>query len=294
MVLKRRQAEDWLLYLVRLWRLFRGARHQRYARALLIAGVALLSPTAIDVALQVLQLIGFAVNDYMLSGSNSLLVTQIAGVGCILSGILVFVTFEWRSGKVACSDESAALLTAQSFASLIVDVMRMLYVVSDEAAYNANINRFGVFADIADNHLLDLRSQTARFAPVTPVELLKLGAEIERQCAWVLNQIRQRDDVTFDIERCFASMEQASKRTNDYCELAISELYAEVTDVIDRTTSKCAVTRTNAFRERLAWQNRLLSSGVVEQIQTIAHDALQDLGLYYFAIDHQILRDRQS
>ena len=80
-------------------------------------------------------------------------------------------------------NRQAALVSAQTTAMLIVDLMRMLYVISNHEARLVNMSRYSVFVDVTDNHLSEMRSQAARFATQMPSDFLNLSAEIERNCA---------------------------------------------------------------------------------------------------------------
>jgi hypothetical protein len=58
----------------------------------------------------------------------------------------------------------AGAAVAQTVATVFVDLMRLLYVVSSDAARQANERRYDSFVGMAERHLEDLRGTLAQFA----------------------------------------------------------------------------------------------------------------------------------
>ena len=207
-------------------------------------------------------------------------------------GLYLYVRPKGEEKKL---NPEACLATAQTKASLIVDLMRMLYVVSNDEARSANIDRYSVFVEMATNHFLELRSQSARFANQLPAELLNLSAIIERDCAWVFGQIKGPPDVTYDLDRCYDTMQRAASQTFDYCSRAIPDTFPTIVRDVDAAMAAVPLPQhadnTQLFRNRLSVQTRLLEnqSSNPTEVRTIAHDVSQDVGLYYFVIDYRLL-----
>jgi hypothetical protein len=192
-------------------------------------------------------------------------------------------------------NRQAALASAQTTAMLIVDLMRMLYVMSNHEARLANMSRYSVFVDMANNHLSEMRSQAARFATQMPSDFLNLSAEIERNCAWVYGQLKGPPDVTQDIERCYKIMHRTASLTFKFCLDAIPEIFSTVVRDVDDAMAKLSPPESpknvDLFRIRLNAQTQLLDNlkSNPDNIRTIAHDVSQQFALHYFVIDYQLL-----
>ena len=79
------------------------------------------------------------------------------------------------------------LLFAQALSTVIVDLLRMLYVVSSEEAKAVNIDRFPYFFEVANEHTRQLNSSLTRLATGVADNDLKVIGDIERKCLWVLH-----------------------------------------------------------------------------------------------------------
>lgn len=80
------------------------------------------------------------------------------------------------------------VLLAQALSTVIVDLLRMLYVIGSEEAKAVNMDRFGYFFEVADEHTRELNSNLARLASGITDSDLKVITSIERNCLWVLGQ----------------------------------------------------------------------------------------------------------
>jgi hypothetical protein len=188
------------------------------------------------------------------------------------------------------------LLFAQALSTVIVDLLRMLYVVGSEEAKAVNMDRFGYFFEVADEHTRQLNSSLTRLATGVADNDLRVIGDIERKCLWVLGQIKHRNDINFDIDRCFFVMSRAA---NDAYEVFARNIPEELTrvegEVVRAFTHSAPHQRPGSLeslRRRLSVQSAILAQRASgDDIRTIAHDSAQSFALHYFLIDRRLLSE---
>jgi hypothetical protein len=102
--------------------------------------------------------------------------------------------------------ERISLIVAQSLTTLVVDLLRLLYTLGSHDGWTANKDRLGLFISLAEHHGDDLRAHLARGSISLDATLQDSLAGVERNCRWILGQVKHRDDPTFDLPRCFATI----------------------------------------------------------------------------------------
>jgi hypothetical protein len=176
---------------------------------------------------------------------------------------------------------------ARGLSTLVVDLFRMLYVLGSDEAKTLNLDRFEHFVELADQHFDEFRIHVHRSANGIDAKLLGEVEQIERECAWVLGQIKRRTDITFDLGRCFASMKHVTEKAFAIFVMSIPDdvaiAQAAVDSAYDASLSDKQVGSIENYRLRLSVQSAILP------IPTIAFDALQEYSLHYFLIDKRLL-----
>ena len=183
---------------------------------------------------------------------------------------------------------------AKTLSTLIVDLLRMLYVLGSDEGLSANKDRFQHFIALADQHLDDFRVQVARSATRFPPDLLESIDHIEKKCTWVLGQVKRSEDVTFDLKKCFSSMKRATDQAYTVFATGLPDELARAEDAVEAAFGTSSADERPGslenLRLRLSIQSELLARQANDgPIQTIAHDTAQDYSLHYFLIDRRLL-----
>lgn len=175
----------------------------------------------------------------------------------------------------------------RGLSTLVVDLCRMLYVLASEEARSLNMDRFAHFVELAQQHFEEFRFQFSRSANSIDSGLLADVEEIERECSWIFGQIKRRDDVTFDLSRCFASMKRVTEKAYAVFVTSIPDDVARAQATVESAYgASCSVHPAGAienYRLRLSVQSAILP------IPTIAFDALQEYSLHFFLIDKRLM-----
>src|SRR5436853_284398 len=88
------------------------------------------------------------------------------------------------SDRAAISRETvllAGVIVSQTMSMVFVDLMRMLFVISSDIAYNANIARYDTFMRVTRQHFDDFKSHFTRFALFIDSSLHQQSVLIERR-----------------------------------------------------------------------------------------------------------------
>jgi len=185
------------------------------------------------------------------------------------------------------------LLLAQTLCVVFVDIFRMLYVLGSEEARAANLARFNYFLEVCDEHSRELGGQLARVANGIEDNDRRHFTQIERTCLYVYGQIKRRNDVNFELNRCFREMSNATSEAYDLLlKLIPMEFHnaeAEVYPIALTYTRHSQIGGVHNLRVRFSVQTRLLEDVKTEPVTTIAHDASQSYALQYFLVDYYLL-----
>lgn len=189
---------------------------------------------------------------------------------------------------------NAVVMLAKSVSTLIVDLFRMLYVLGSKEAEVVNINRFEIFFGIADDHARELSSLVGRLINGISSENFEAIIQIERNCSWVLRQIKYRSDVNFNITMCFSQMTHVVNENYELLCRMIPEDLRRIKEEVDCEFQGFVPSdrfgSIENMRIRLFVQSKIIknrSSG--NDVRTIAHDPSQDYSVHYFLIDRRCL-----
>src|SRR5262249_9215239 len=115
---------------------------------------------------------------------------------------------------------------------------------------------------------------------------------INLNCLWALGQIKRRDDINFDVQRCFLVMSRVTKDAYEVFARMISEELSRVErDVLGAFKHSARRHRPGSIEN---WRLRLLTQSAIlakADIKSILHDSEQSYALHYFLIDRLILSD---
>ncbi len=195
--------------------------------------------------------------------------------------------------------EGIPLILAQALATLVVDLLRLLYSLGSNDGWIANKDRLGLFISLAEQHVDDLRAHLARGSNSINPAIQDRLASVERNCRWVLGQVKHRDDPTFDLPRCFSTTRKIV--ADVYVEIA-SSLPEELAAAEARVIPKLGGFRpapedggAHNLRLRHTIQQLILTpEGLKVELRTVAHDVEQSLSFYYFLIDRWLLSTQSS
>ena len=184
---------------------------------------------------------------------------------------------------------------------VFVDLMRLLYVATSDIARTANVERYGEFIDVAEQHFADLRNHIARSSNELDAQLNELSLNLDKRISFILGRLKRGPNLYDKNDDCFEKMKQIGQQVDSFCTFAVSKKYGEVVDLVDaylcRVMEEFGITLETAsldsiFRLRLHVQSQLLQSGFSldeSKIFTIADDMDQDFGVYYFVLDKKLL-----
>ncbi|MGY3601178.1 hypothetical protein ACVIGB_009227 [Bradyrhizobium sp. USDA 4341] len=175
----------------------------------------------------------------------------------------------------------------------------MLYVLGNEDAKAANIGRFGYFFEVADGHIKQLASSLMRLATSVADDDQRAIGEIERNCHWVFEQVRHRNDINFDIDRCFRVMIRVANGAYEVFSrgipIELTRVESDVARAFMHSTLSYRPGSVESLRRRLSIQAVLLKQHASsDNIGTIAHDSAQLFALHYFLIDRRLLSESLS
>jgi hypothetical protein len=197
--------------------------------------------------------------------------------------------------KPAVGKDNFLLLT-QALSTVIVDLFRMIYVMGSKEARAANMSRFDIFFDVADDHIRELHSHLTRLSGGITAGDLEVITRIDRNCLWVLGQIKRRNDINFDLHKCFFVMSRAADDAYEVFSRLISEelsrVEGEVIRAFNRSAPRHRPGSIESLRLRFSVQSEILAQQPsANNIRTIAHDSEQSYALHYFLIDHRLVFD---
>lgn len=190
---------------------------------------------------------------------------------------------------------------SHTMAMVVVDLMRLLYVAKSDIAREANIEHFGEFIDIAEQHFADLRNHIARSSNELDSQLNELSLKLDKRISFMLGRLKRGSDLHGNEDDSLNKMKQIGQQVDDFCTAAVGKEYKDIVDWVDVHFS-CAVEKfgialetaslNDIFRLRLYIQSQLLKNKLSfdgSRIFTIADDMDQDFGIYYFPLDKKIL-----
>jgi hypothetical protein len=171
----------------------------------------------------------------------------------------------------------------------------MIYVLGSEDAKAANMSRFDYFMEVAEGHRKEFKSLLAQTANGL-AETFEIVKRVEHDCLWVLGQIKRREDVNFDLKRCFIAMRRAIREAYTVFSKLIPEELSRAEDEVacayGQPTPSRHLGSIENLRFRLSVQSVLLARHTPdERISTIAHDSAQSYSLHYFLIDYRLLSE---
>ena len=80
---------------------------------------------------------------------------------------------------------------SHSMTMVFVDLMRLLYVVTSDIARTANVERYGEFIDMAEQHFADLRNHIARSSNELDAQLNELSLNLDKRISFILGRLKR-------------------------------------------------------------------------------------------------------
>lgn len=198
-------------------------------------------------------------------------------------------------------DHFLQLTITDTAAMLCVDVMRLLCVAGSDLARTSNVDRYKEFVDIADLHLIELRTQITRIGVHPARDIAASCFEVENRLAWALTRLRGGPK----LDRTWADYVALMRETTDKIHAVNTTLGGkyyldraqEAADITNLSMQSAfggeALTVADTFaRTRFALQSMVLKH--IERtnafpIATIRDDIDKRLAVPYFAIDRMLL-----
>lgn len=261
------------------------------ARIVSITGMAALL-LGILVAVIGLVIYGVSVGTNLLAGASDLLIS-IAVATFIIDGInRANSRRQWLAAYRALHG-----LLAASF----VDVMRLLYVYSDEKAYRANVGRYEEFVDIAAMHVNDLRGTVQGFAAVIDPPAYTLCRTVERRLSWMVRTLSVNRGGPGIYVRELDLMALTGRLLAEFIASEDSGRYSAAVHSAESALLECGFApdrRLGSVPEevmtyRLPAQSRMIrnNSNLKPRVQGIYYDIDNELAMYYFALDQRLLAE---
>lgn len=191
-------------------------------------------------------------------------------------------------------EEGRLLVLAQALSTVTVDLFRLLYVLSSEEAMATNMSRLAYFMEIAEEHAIDFQAQLASLSGSLDPKMYETLSYVERDCRWILGQLRRRDDIVFEAPTCFSVICRICDKAYEAFTIIIPNQLAEAEGAVLRVYGNLIPHGQRGSIQNLRIRHDtqamvLASSESRQQIRTIAHDAAQSHALHYFLIDRLLL-----
>jgi hypothetical protein len=197
----------------------------------------------------------------------------------------------------------ARRVISQTTAMLFVDLMRLLYIASNDRVRNAHAGWHVEFVNFATQHLEELKSHFTRLSVSLGTELEAQSCDLERQLSYMLNKLKVEQDLSGECDEYFMRMHKIGRELHDFCMTALGESYERTFDRVREkvnrqlTENRSAITRLGLdqiWSLRLNTQTDLLETsrdlGETE-LYTISDDMTHQMAIPYFILDYKILRD---
>ena len=190
---------------------------------------------------------------------------------------------------------------AQTLSTVVVDLMRLFYVVASDAAYKANASRYAAFLGIADRHFADLRGTLAQFATALDAASHQRLVTLQRRLSWMQDQLRVGPSARKRTDAYRMAMRESAVSVEEFCLRIAPEVYSQEAERVDRimaefhtpqTSEPWSLSADEAFHLRLTIQSRFLAErrdAGEATLFTIGDDMDQRFGIGYFVIDHRLL-----
>src|SRR6476469_9036548 len=258
------------------------------ARIVLITGIVALL-LGILIAIIGLIVYGVSVGTNLLAGASDLLIS-IAVATFIIDRINhANSRRQWLAAYHALHG-----LVAAAF----VDVMRLLYVYSDEKAYAANVSRYEEFVDIANMHVNDLRGTVQGFAAVIDPPAYTLCRTVERRLSWMVRTLSVNRGRPGVYARELELMATTGKLLAEFIASEDSGRYSAAVHSAETALLACGFTPDRrmgsapeeVMRYRLPAQSRMIrsNSNLEPRVRGIYYDIDNELAMYYFALDQRL------
>jgi len=242
---------------------------------------------------------------------NTIVVAIIGGlttiVAAIIAGMFAIRNRDKNSASTPAESENrnrlARRVISQTTAMLFVDLMRLLYIASNENVRDANSGRHLEFVNFATEHLNELKSHFARLSASLGADLEAQSCDLERQLSYMLNELKVDRDLSRRHHHYFEKMQKIGGELHKFCVAALGESYERsferVRDKVNRrlTRNRAALTRPaidEIWSLRLDTQTELLemSRDLGEtELYSIGDDMTHQMAILYFVVDYKILRE---
>jgi hypothetical protein len=250
--------------------------------------VALVS--GIIIAVIGLVVYGVSVGTNLLAGASDLLISIAVAIFIIQTVDRVNIRRQWLIAYHALHG-----LLAAAF----VDVMRLLAVYSSMEAYEANVNRYEEFVDIAKLRVEDLRSTTQGFASMLDPAAHTLCRTIERRLSWMMHTLATDRGGPGLRPHELVFMAATGKLLAEFIAKEDNHRYCAAVDSAEAALLECgfAASRPSVsepdemIRYRMAAQSKMIenNSRLLPHVPGIYYDTDNELAMYYFALDQILL-----
>jgi hypothetical protein len=183
----------------------------------------------------------------------------------------------------------ARRVISQTTAMLFVDLMRLLYIASNDSIRAANAGRHLEFVRFATEHLEELKSHFSRLSNALGTDLEEQSCDLERQLSYMLNELKTEQKIGGELHKfCMAALGGSYERSFERVLGKIDE------QLIRKISAIKKVALDEIWSLRLDTQTKLLkTSREIEdtELYSIRDDMTHRMAILYFIVDYKILRD---
>lgn len=200
----------------------------------------------------------------------------------------------WKARRENRQDkEDSSLFISQSIAVLIVDLLRISYVLSDRVAFQINGSRLPKFISMAEHHLVELKDEIHRASRQYDSSSTHQMKEIERCCQGVLSHLKTREDLAFSLAVCFRALRDVSGLAFAFFRASIKRTLTDNELLVAKAFEHASISQLSPiWQQRLAIQQNLIDlTQSTIGVPSIAHDVSHALSIAYFLIDHRLFSE---
>jgi len=186
-------------------------------------------------------------------------------------------------------------------AAAFVDIMRLIYIHSSEAANNANASRYREFVDTAATRVNDLRGTLQGLVAVMDPEEYATCRTIERRLSWMTHIFSVGRGASTIYIPGLKIMADSGELLAGFISKEDDKRYTGAIHSAETALRECGFTSHQwvgfALGEIMSYrhpaQNQMLSnnSGLKSRAKGIYYDIDNELAIYYFALDQRLLAE---
>lgn len=191
----------------------------------------------------------------------------------------------------------ARRVISQTTAMLFVDLMRLLYIASNDSVRAANAERHLEFVRFATEHLEELKSHFSRLSNAPGTDLEEQSCDLERQLSYMLNKLKTEQNPRQNYDDYFKKMRKIGGELHKFCMAALSDSYERSFERVLGNIDE-QLTRKRPLDEiwslRLDTQTKMVNTSRElgeTGLYSIRDDMTHRMAIPYFIVDYKILRD---